>query len=113
MIGRFGSASPARRRWSKQPCAASSAKYDRNEIQFALPGVIEIDADEATTRTFSHESARGPGDKYYRNHCMGFDRLRSSDDGWKFTNRSFQYLWLATAPFSGGGFPLFPDSVAG
>lgn len=81
-------------------------------VQFALPGVIEIDGGEATTRTFVHESARGPGEKYYRNHCIAFDRLRRSGDGWVFVSRSFQYLWLDTGPFAGDGFPLFPDSVA-
>ena len=80
-------------------------------VQFALPGVIEIDGDEATTRTLCHESARGPGEKYYRNHCVGFDRLRRSGDGWVFTSRSFQYLWLDMSPFAGNGFPLFPDEI--
>ena len=80
-------------------------------VQFALPGVIEITGDEATTRTFCHESARGPGEKYYRNHCVAFDRLRRSKEGWVFTSRSFQYLWLDTSPFSGNSFPLFPDSA--
>jgi hypothetical protein len=81
-------------------------------VMFALPGVIAIDGDEATTRTFCHESARGPGAKYYRNHCVAFDRLRRSGADWVFTSRSFQYLWLDTSPFSGDGFPLFPDGAA-
>ena len=81
-------------------------------VQFALPGVIEISGDEATTRTLCHEAARGSGEAYYRNHCVAFDRLRRSNDGWVFTSRSFQYLWLDTSPFSGDAFPLFPDSLA-
>lgn len=81
-------------------------------VMFALPGVIEIDGDEATTRTFCHESARGPDEKYYRNHCVAFDRLRRSGDDWVFTSRSFQYLWLDVSPFSGDGFALFPESPA-
>jgi hypothetical protein len=81
-------------------------------VQFALPGVIEIDGDEATTRTFVHESARGPGEKYYRNHCIAFDRLQRSGDRWVFKSRSFQYLWLDTGPFAGNGFPLFPEGSA-
>jgi hypothetical protein len=39
-------------------------------VQFALPGVIDIDGDEATTRTLCHEAARGPGKTYYRNHSI-------------------------------------------
>ena len=81
-------------------------------VMFALMGVIELEGDEATTRTFCHESARGPGEQYYRNHCVAFDRLRRSGDDWVFVSRSFQYLWLDTGPFSGTGFPLFPDGLA-
>jgi hypothetical protein len=77
-------------------------------VQFALPGVILIDGDEATTRTFVHEAARGPGEKYYRNHCIAFDKLQRSGDDWLFKSRSFQYIWLDTGPFAGSGFPLFP-----
>lgn len=77
-------------------------------VQFAVPGVIEIEGDEATTRTIVHESARSSaGDHYYRNHCIAFDRLRRSGDDWVFTSRSFQYLWLDTGPFAGDGFALF------
>lgn len=81
-------------------------------VQFALPGEIDIDGDEATTRCLCHEAARGPGETYYRNHCVAFDRLRREGDGWVFTSRSFQYLWLDTSPYSGMGFPLFPESAA-
>ena len=77
-------------------------------VQFALPGVIVIDGDEATTRTFVHEAARGPGEKYYRNHCIAFDKLQRSGDDWLFKSRSFQYIWLDTGSFAGSGFPLFP-----
>ena len=80
-------------------------------VQFALPGVIEIDGDEASTRTLCHEAARGPGETCYRNYCAGFDRLRRAGNGWVFTSRSFQYLWLDTSAFSGSGFPLFPDGA--
>ena len=81
-------------------------------IQFALPGVIEIDGDEATTRTFIHESARGPGEKYYRNHAIAFDVLRRSGEQWLFASRSFQYIWLDTGRFEGIGFPLFYGAQA-
>ena len=81
-------------------------------VQFALPGVIEIEGDAAVTRTLCHEAARGPGETFYRNHCVAFDRLRRSGEGWAFASRSFQYLWLDTSPYSGTGFTRFPDSAA-
>lgn len=81
-------------------------------VQFALPGVIEINGKDATTRCFCHESARGPGETYYRNHSIAFDRLQRLGVEWVFTSRSFQYLWLDTSPFTGDAFPLFPVSPA-
>jgi hypothetical protein len=80
-------------------------------VQFALPGVIEINCDVATTRCLCHEAARGPSERYYRKHCVAFDLLRRSKASWVFTGRSFQYLWLDTSPYSGNGFALFPNSV--
>ena len=61
-------------------------------VQFAIQGPIEIDGDTATTSCVCHESARGPGETYYRNHCMAFDRLTRSKDSWVFTHRTFRYL---------------------
>ena len=77
-------------------------------VQFAAPGVVTLDGDAATTRTFCHEAARGPGESYYRNHCVAFDRLRRTGQGWAFASRSFRYLWLDTSPYAGDAFPLFP-----
>ena len=81
-------------------------------VQFAAQGVIEIDGDDATARCICHEAARGPGATYYRNHCVAFDRLRRSGNGWVFTARAFEYLWLDASPFPGEAFPLFPDAAA-
>ena len=75
-------------------------------VQFAVQGPIEINGDYATTSCIVHEAARGPGETYYRNHCVVFDRLRRSASGWVFTNRSFRYLWLDTSPFTGDSFQL-------
>ncbi|MDO0929679.1 nuclear transport factor 2 family protein [Streptomyces sp. TG1A-8] len=75
-------------------------------VQFAVPGPIEIHGDEATTSIICHEAARGPGETYYRNHSVAVDRLRRSENGWVFTSRSFQYLWLDTSPFTGNAFKL-------
>jgi len=70
-------------------------------IQFAVQGSIEINGDDATARCFCHEAARGPGESYYRNNGIWSDRLRRSGDGWVFTNRTYQYLWLDLSPFPG------------
>lgn len=75
-------------------------------VQFAVQGPIEISGDEATTSIICHEAARGPGETYYRNHCVTADRLKRSENGWVFTSRSFQYLWLDTSAFTGNAFEL-------
>ncbi|MBO3748596.1 nuclear transport factor 2 family protein [Streptosporangiaceae bacterium NEAU-GS5] len=73
-------------------------------IQFAIPGSIEINGDEATARCICHEAARGPGESYYRNNGIWSDRLRRSDNGWVFTSRTYRYLWLDLSPFPGDVF---------
>lgn len=75
-------------------------------VQFAVQGEIDIDGDTATTQCLCHEAARGPGESYYRNHCIAIDRLQRSANGWVFTSRTFQYIWLDTSPFGGTGFPI-------
>ncbi|MFF5075500.1 nuclear transport factor 2 family protein [Actinoplanes sp. NPDC000266] len=70
-------------------------------IQFVIPGAIDIDGDTATTRSMCHEAARGPGQNYYRNNGIWTDTFRRTDNGWVFTNRTFQYLWLDFSPFTG------------
>lgn len=77
-------------------------------VQFAVQGSIAINGDEATTSCIIHEAARGPGETYYRNHCVVDDRLRRAGSGWVFTHRSFQYLWLDTSAFSGNSVPFPP-----
>lgn len=73
-------------------------------IQLAVLSVIEIDGDVAPARCLGHEAARGPGETCYRNHYVVFDRLKRAPDGWVFTSRAFQYLWLDTSPSGGDGF---------
>jgi ketosteroid isomerase-like protein len=70
-------------------------------IQFVIPGAVEIDGDTATARSMCHEAARGPGESYYRNNGVWTDTFRRTDNGWVFTNRTYEYLWLDFSPFTG------------
>lgn len=81
-------------------------------VQFALQGPIEIDGDSAVATCVCHESAMGPGDNYYRNHCVAFDRFVRDGEEWVFTSRAFRYLWLDTTPFSGRSVALFDSAGA-
>lgn len=75
-------------------------------VQFALPGVIDIDGDTASASCVCYEAARGGDTVFYRTHCLVTDRLQRVGDGWLFTSRTFQYVWLDTSPFTGDGFDL-------
>jgi ketosteroid isomerase-like protein len=74
-------------------------------IQFAVPGSIEINGDDATIRCLCYEAGRGAGE-YYRNTGIDTVRLRRSDNDWVFTSRSYRYLWLDFSPFSGDIFQV-------
>lgn len=75
-------------------------------VQFMVQGAIEINGDEAISRSVCHEAGRGPGETYYRNNAVVSDRLRRTDRGWVFTSRVFTFLWLDLSPFSGDVFPV-------
>jgi len=77
-------------------------------IQFVVQSSIQIDGDGAATRCLCHEAARGPGESYYRNTGVWSDHLRRSANGWVFTSRTYQYLWLDLSPFLGDTFQ--PDA---
>jgi ketosteroid isomerase-like protein len=75
-------------------------------VQFAAPGSIRINGDEATVRCLCYEAGRGPAQEYYRNTAIDTVRLRRSGDGWVFTSRSYKYLWMDLSPFTGDVFPV-------
>lgn len=77
-------------------------------VQFAVQGPVVIDGDEASATCVCHEAARGAGGVFYRNHGIFTDRLRRSGDGWVFTRRAYDYLWLDLTPFTGDAFKLPP-----
>lgn len=78
-------------------------------VQLAGQGPIQINGDEATARCICQEAARGPNGRYYRNNGVWHDRLRRSGNGWVFTSRTYQYLWLDLSPFTGDTFMSFPQ----
>ncbi len=70
-------------------------------IHFVIPGAVEIDGDVATVRSMCHESARGSGEHYYRTNGVWTDTFRRSGDGWVFSRRAYEYMWLDFSPYSG------------
>lgn len=78
---------------------------ERNFFTHVVPtGVIEIDGDRATARWPVWELASGPADHYDDNVAMYSDTLVRVDGNWRFSCRSYTYMWLNTEPFAGQSF---------
>ncbi|WP_053097689.1 nuclear transport factor 2 family protein [Microbacterium sp. CGR1] len=72
--------------------------------QLVPTGVITIDGDTAEARWPVREVAQGPGETYYDNLAMYFDSFVRIDGVWKFSRRSYKYMWLNTEKFDGTAF---------
>jgi len=78
--------------------------------QLVPTGVITIDGDTAEARWPVREVAQGPGEIFYDNLAMYFDTFTRIDGEWKFSRRSYQYMWLNTDAFAGKAFGSPADS---
>ncbi|MCC4600421.1 nuclear transport factor 2 family protein [Xanthomonas melonis] len=78
---------------------------ERNFFTQLVPtGVIVIEGDRAAARWPVRELATGPEDHYYDNVAMYSDTFVRTASGWRFSSRSYTYLWLNTEPFGGQSF---------
>lgn len=75
-------------------------------VQLTTPGAVTIDGDTATVRSLCQEFASGPNERYYRTTGIWNDRLRRTDAGWRFVERTWQYLWVDYSPYSGQTFAV-------
>jgi hypothetical protein len=89
---------PGRRRL-KRPEAAPTLK--------ATGATLPADGANAQSPTPSprlrdREATGAPGERLpWTNHGVWLDRLKRSTDGWVFTSRTYQYLWIDLSPFAG------------
>lgn len=77
-------------------------------VQLTHSGVIQFQTTNAATARWSvREVARSPdGAQSYDNLAIYEDRLDRADGVWRFTSRSYHYIWLNEAPLLGRSFPL-------
>jgi ketosteroid isomerase-like protein len=76
-------------------------------VQIVHGAVVEVDGDRATARGWVTE--RGiliGGEKGYFNHGVYDDQLIRTGEGWRFSQRHYQYLYVDDAPLPGRGAPL-------
>lgn len=70
-------------------------------VQTIHPGVVRLDGDTATGRTYVAEFGRLLDGSSHRNHALYHDRYRRTPDGWRFTERVYEIRYLDTAPLTG------------
>ncbi|MCF6446039.1 nuclear transport factor 2 family protein [Nereida sp. MMG025] len=70
-------------------------------IQMPSAHVIEIEGDEATSRSFVNEIARAKEGTANYNLAVYEDELVRVGSGWKFAKRNYKVLYLDTAPLTG------------
>jgi ketosteroid isomerase-like protein len=70
-------------------------------VQTTHPGIIQLDGDSATGRTYVQELARLRDGRQGLNYAIYHDRYQRAEDGWKFTERVFEVRYLDTSPLTG------------
>ncbi|MFI7423022.1 nuclear transport factor 2 family protein [Nonomuraea sp. NPDC049684] len=70
-------------------------------VQNVHPGVLRIDGDAATGRTYIHEFGRMRDGGSHTNHAVYHDRYQRTGDGWKFAERVYEVRYLDTSPLPG------------
>jgi len=63
-------------------------------VQQVHSGVVAIHGNSATARWWVQETARALGGQPYDNHAIYEDELVKRDGTWRFTRRSYRYVWL-------------------
>jgi ketosteroid isomerase-like protein len=70
-------------------------------VQTVHPGTIELSGDTAVGRSYVSEFGRFRDGSSMLNYSVYHDRYRRTPDGWKFTERVDEVLYLDTTPLSG------------
>lgn len=70
-------------------------------VQTMHPGVLRLDGDTASGRTYIHELGLLRDGRSMVNYALFHDRYRRTPDGWKFTERVFEVRYLDTTALPG------------
>ena len=71
-------------------------------VQQVHSGVVAIDGEQATARWSVQETGRTRNNGPYNNHAFYEDELVKRDGAWRFTRRSYRYVWLDVRSPIGG-----------
>ncbi|MFE6286681.1 LUD domain-containing protein [Streptomyces sp. NPDC057877] len=70
-------------------------------VQNSHPGMIRIDGDTATGRTYLQEIGRALDGRSGLNFAIYHDSYRRTPQGWKFAERVYEIRYLDTTPLAG------------
>ncbi|MET8866087.1 nuclear transport factor 2 family protein [Nonomuraea sp. NPDC004580] len=70
-------------------------------VQNVHPGVIRIDGDTATGRSYIQEFGRMRDGGSHLNHAVYHDRYERTPDGWKFAERVYEVRYADSSPLPG------------
>jgi polyisoprenoid-binding protein YceI len=70
-------------------------------VQNAHPGSVRLDGDSAFGRVFIEELVCARDGRSGQNYAIYHDRYRRTDDGWRFTERTYEIRYLDTTPLAG------------
>lgn len=74
-------------------------------VQNSHPGIIQLDGDTATGRTYMSEVLRMRDGRCDLNYAIYHDRYQRTPDGWKFAERVYEVRYHDTTPLAGSAPP--------
>ena len=74
-------------------------------VQNTHPGIIRLEGDTASGRTYIQEFGRFRDGRSQLNYSIYHDRYRRTVDGWKFAERVFEVRYFDTTPLPGSAGP--------
>lgn len=74
-------------------------------VQTTHPGSISLDGDTATGRSYVLSFGRLLDGDSHLNYSVYYDRYQRTSDGWKFTERVDEVMYLDTTPLTGSAPP--------
>jgi len=70
-------------------------------VQNSHPGLIRLDGDDASGRTYISELGRARDGRSGLNYAIYHDRYRRTGDGWKFSERVYEVRYEDFTPLAG------------
>jgi ketosteroid isomerase-like protein len=70
-------------------------------VQTPHPGTIQLDGDTAVGRSYVAEFGHARDGNSHSNYGVYHDRYQRTADGWRFTERVYELIYLDTNPLAG------------